>query len=1044
MNLHLERPEFLWLTLLAIPVVLLGRHSGAMRLRAERNIATTARLIVLAVCVGLLAGIEIVRQHTDLTVIAVVDESESVLRFAKPPADANQPPATAGQPMAGPQSIRPWVRQWVHQTSRGHEPGDRLGLVTYDGGVTVQTLPSAVLATGTDAQTDPTPGTRTGDAVRLAMALFPPDTGKRIVLISDGNDTAEGAADTTALVTVAREALAAGVPIDVLPIEYTVGAEVVVDRVYAPVEARQGQSVPLRVVLRSTSRANGTLFLRHNGKLIDLNQSEPGTGTPVLADQWTSERSATAVDQEPANEQPAGRYVWVRRLDLPVADSGTNDFQAVFEPAPDSGDTIATNNSARTFTLVHGKGQVLFVDGVGGVSGRVLPDILEDHGIELDRLVGQTLPASLEALQRYDGVILQNVPADRVTPAQQQMLARYVNDLGGGLIMVGGPDSFGAGGWANTAVDRILPVECQLPTQTVLPSGALVLVLDRSGSMGSTVAGTVYTQQDLANEAAVLALSTLYPQDWVGVIAFDNSHDWVVKLMVNSDPYSVAEAVKEIQPSGGTSIYPAIKEAYRELNKLSERDAAVKHIVLLTDGHGGGGPFDELAVQIREAGITLSTIGVGDGVSAQLLADLATIGGGTYYHVTDPGNLPQVFIKEARTIRRNLIKEGTFDPQLFRTGSPITAAIGGLPALHGFVLTGPKRDPRVFMPIRGPEGEPIFAHWQVGLGRTAAFTSDATNRWATEWLTWPGYADFWARTVRAVTRPPVGKEFELTTTLRDQKLHLRLDAMSPVDAGEPGAFANFLRVSGAVLQPDGTTAAVTLTQTGPGVYEGFASATMPGNYIASLFAQGPKDSDERRVIFGGVTKPPSGELNFFESNRGLLVQVARMTGGRVLQPAALAGQSLFSRDAVRPSRSIRPIWPQLLLLLVVLFLLDVAARRIVINPRESWTRLVDATHRITRLLQPRQSEAGTTLDALKRRASRVDLDRASDPPATVHPTVKPARDRQSAIPIAQPDTTAPPEESGVADDPPDTTNRLLAAKARAKRQLDERNDSSQP
>ena len=205
---------------------------------------------------------------------------------------------------------------------------------------------------------------------------------------------------------------------------------------------------------------------------------------------------------------------------------------------------------------MHGKGRVLVVDHLGAPSGRILPEALREHGIDLDVVPPAGLPRRLDALQRYDAVILQNVPADAVSSRQQKMLARYVNDLGGGLIMIGGVDSFAAGGWTNSPVDRVLPVSCQIPSQTVLPSGALVIVLDRSGSMGANVSGSAYSQQELANEAAVLALATLYPQDLVGVIAFDHSPKWVVKLQFNSDAAAVAKRSARSSPAVVRTSFP--------------------------------------------------------------------------------------------------------------------------------------------------------------------------------------------------------------------------------------------------------------------------------------------------------------------------------------------------------------------------------------------------------------------------------------------------------------------------------------------------------
>ena len=204
------------------------------------------------------------------------------------------------------------------------------------------------------------------------------------------------------------------------------------------------------------------------------------------------------------------------------------------------------------------------------------------------------------------------------------------------------------------------------------------------------------------------------------------------------------------------------------------------------------------------------------------------MGGGTYHDIANPSNLPQVFIKEAKTIRKSLIKETEFTPQMVSTGSPVTRDLPSTPPLKGLVLTGPSATRGCFTPMLGPEGEPLFAHWQTGLGRAAAFTSDATNRWATPWLTWGGYPDFWGRTLRHVSRPTPTRSADLLAEVRGDRLKLRLDAAAPeADGAEGRTFGNFVDARGAVIRPDGSVTRVELRQTGPGLYEADAPPSPP-------------------------------------------------------------------------------------------------------------------------------------------------------------------------------------------------------------------------
>ncbi len=1064
--IRFDQPEYLWLLLLAVPIAWLGMRSLAALEPARRWTAIVLRLLVLAVLVLMLAGLQAVQTHDDLTVIAVMDQSESVRQFAKPPTELNGTEDDVND-------ISQWAREYLKQTAADRRDGDQLGLVTYDGKSSVRALPSEATDLDTGTIDQPNEGTDTASAIRSGMALFPPDSGQRMVLFSDGNDTSGD------VIAAAQEAAAAGIRIDVLPAPYQVEHEVMVERLIAPNEAREGQTVPVRVVLRATRPADGFIQLSHDDVFIDLNGALEGTGAPVYKSDWTLEETSqtenstddpTVEDTNTVDEPMLGKYITVREVDVPMGFTGVNKFRAIFETS-DEDDTMQINNQAEAFTLVSGKGRILFVDNVGGESGSILPRALASRGIEMDVVGPEGVPISLDRMQRYDAIILQNVPYDQVI-AQQRLMAKYVHDLGGGLIMLGGPDSFGAGGWTNSEIDKyILPVSCQIPSQTILPSGALALVIDRSGSMAAPVGGTMRTQQELANEAAVLALNTLYPQDLICVIAFDGSAHMIVKTQPNTDPVAVAKKVRSIQPGGGTESYYGLEMAYKELAPLTVQDAAVKHVIMLTDGMSGEsitGGYVKMLGLMNKQGITLSTIGVGDGHNSQLLKQLASMGSGNYHPITNPSNLPQVFIKEAKTIRKNLVKENPFTPTVQPTGSPIMASISSVPELRGLVLTGEKHDPRILMPMVGPEGEPVFAHWQVGLGRSAAFTSDATNRWATQWLSWGGYPDFWARTVRSIARPSASRDTDLIVGISDGQLNIQLDAAfeSSQTTGNrrqrAGSFGNFLDVKGSVLKPDGTVEQVALDQVGPGQYRANVPAGQTGNYVVSLFIESPDGS--RRAVFGGAGKPPGEELRRFKSNNAVLERIAEITNGRVLDPTQPQTAGLFERNVPFETRSIRPLWRTLLLWLVVFFILDVACRRIAWDPVAIWEWSKQRVDSLLGTLKPREVEVETTLAALKNRqaqteqqladrAAGVRLTKVASEPAVPAPSTK--RKFEASEDFVASSNFA--ESVGGATDNPNsayalndkqsdgdtaegegmTTSRLLAARRRAREQMND-------
>jgi|GEM_PF-78401 len=967
-KLQFDRPALLLLALIALPIFALGAWSLVQLGPARRWTSVYLRVFVLLLITTMLAGFRTVQMHDELTVVSLIDTSESVSKFFTPP------PGPNGEP----QDYEQWLRSYFQQAGGDKRSDDYWSAQTFDGRPTVRLSPSlgdVMLPDGTvEAPYDGSNGQR---AIESGMAAKQQaDSALRMVLVSDGNIDGE-------VMAAVQAAAAAGVQIDVLPLQYKVKGEVMVEAVRATPEARKGQTVKVSVELRSADRVPGQLLLKHNDRWVDLNGPAEGEGVRIDAREWRTRIDAGEDDE-------VGLYALTKYIDRPISENGVNTFDAIFVPDDDAGlaNTITANDTGQAFTLVAGPGKVLVVDGVDGEAGQILPRALAERGIDTILAPVTAMPSRLADMRDYDAILMHNVPADNVPPRVQRNLTRYVHDLGGGFVMIGGPDSFGAGGWTNTDIDKyILPVHCQIPSQKILPSGALILVIDRSGSMFSSVGGTQFTQQNVAAEAAILALSALYPQDKIGVVSFDTSAKWIVDLQYNKNPKAIADKIRAMQPGGGTDIRSGVNAAFDKLAKEPVGDSAIKHMIVITDGHGDMPNNFTLGAKLANAGVTISTIGVGDGHNAAGLSALANTGNGQFYPVNNPANLPQVFIKEARAIRKNLIKEATFDPVVRPVASPIMVGINAVPPLRGFVLTGPKSDPRIFTPIVGPEAEPIFAHHQVGLGRAAAFTADATNRWAQDWLgDWGGssnYADFWARTVRQIARPAASTQADLTTSIAGDTMTIRLDAAGDIDfnntRGRSASFGNNLQVVGSVEDPDGNLVNVTLEQVGPGIYEARVPANQAGNYIVDLNMTS-SDGEARRVI-GGSSKPAGGELRNFQSNIALLQQIAEMTGGRVLDPANPADANLYNRDVPIESTSTRPLRWQLMPFLLALLLMDVACRRIAWEGQEVAAWAKGRANAVLGIMQTRKVESESTMAALKatREATAEKLNQPAEP-----------------------------------------------------------------
>ncbi len=904
MSLTFESPIWLALIALVIPVAITGAlWFRASMSRARMLSAIALRSAVVALIAAMLAGASSVRTSERQAVIAVIDVSESVRAFG-------------GNVEGGAARALAMVERWLDYAlaSPDRTPDDLFGAVVFDGASIAAMTPRTLSADpgpdgpfGAEIDFTMVEGSNIDQALRFASALFPPDATRRLVLFSDGNETQGDA------LAAAEEISAQGprMPIDVVPLAYNVTGEVLVEDVDAPPQAAEGSTVRVRVVLRATQRTAGTLQLLYEGEPVDINGDEAGFGRRVVV------------------ESPRSIF----DIELELGEATVHRLRPVFTPTDPALDRVAVNNAADAFTITPGKGRVLVVDGVDdarpGSPGRTLVGALESAGVATETIAPSEMPVDLLRLQANDLVIMQNVAADEISLRSQRMLIDYVTELGGGLVMSGGPDAFGAGAWNGTEVEDILPVELDLPEQLIVPPAAIVIVLDNSGSMNFSIQGSLRVKQEVANEGAALAIETLDPRDLVCVLAFNTTTDTVVPMQRNSDPEAIARRVRSIRAGGGTNLGPALIRALRQLQAGDAARASVRHVIVLSDGRSEGSPesFIETARRMNEEGISVSTIAVGDEADSDTMRAIAEAGAGEYYPVSDPNTLPRVFIRDIRIVRKPLIRQVPFVPMDLDSASPVALGLGSpLARLEGLVLTQPKEDPLINYAIASPEGEPILAHWFVGRGQVAAWTSDAHN-WAQPWITSGQYAQMWTQMVRTIARPTAGRSSDLSTRLEGDDLVVRLDATD-----DDGAPIDLLSVPGALFTPAGERVDIALEQIGPGAYETRVPARARGNYVVALF---PRRGDNALPsVVGAASRALGEEYRRLRSNVGLLQQIAQATGGTVHSLDDPTGVTLYDKSAIEPVRASSPMWRVLLVWTLALMLLDVATRRV------AWDRLL--------------------------------------------------------------------------------------------------------
>jgi Ca-activated chloride channel homolog len=553
--------------------------------------------------------------------------------------------------------------------------------------------------------------------------------------------------------------------------------------------------------------------------------------------------------------------------------------------------------------------------------------------IACDVRPARELPAR-PALERYDLVVLADVPRAALGDGALATLEAFVRD-GGGLLVAGGGDAFGAGGWQDTRLESLLPVLLDLPERNDEASLALALAIDRSGSMAGP-------KMDLTKEAARATVEMLPASDLIAVDVFDNQASPVVHLQRASNRVRILGDIGRIQASGGTNILAGLREAFDELAPARARK---KHIILLTDGQSSYEGIPELLDAAAAQKITVSAIGVGEGADQAQLKLIARRGGGRFYPTNDPASIPRIFSHETSQVsRRSIVEEPTPVKVLKHVDALAGLPLDTAPPLGGYSVTRPR--PRAELLLTAPDGAPLLARWQVGLGQVAAWTSDLEPRWSAAWMRWPPFTKFWAQVTRALMRRHAANHFPLRAALDGDRVTLAVDAVGADDHFLAGLDA---RVDVTAVPPRGPARAprpIALAETAPGHYEGAFRTDLPSG--GALLLQGqltragaPVGEATGRLAlpYAPELRPRAPSLDGGGNGRGvadashgpaLLAAVAARTGGRVLtNPVDVLDPGADHTETRQPLRT--PV----LLVTMALFVVDVALRRLRLPARRA-------------------------------------------------------------------------------------------------------------
>ena len=850
MPILLNKPLFLTLWLL-IPFIwiMMRRSSGPVAWSTPKKITATIRTLLIIVLGLALSEPQLLHHSDQVNVVFCLDVSESIYEDQRRAAET-----------------------FVKRAAAAMQNSDQAGLVVFGRQATLeislrkdfdfQVLRSEVNQNYTNIY----------DALQLAIGNFPQQGKNKILIFSDGNENIANSRDMSYL------ARSLGIEIYPVPLATWFGKnEAYVKTLSTPPRVTLETPFEIRLVVISSIKKQADLVLIKNGKLLFQESKELKSGTNVF----------TFTDA--------------------LAEPGLYLYKAVVNFSEDA---FFQNNEGLAFTTGTQKARILYLTDQARPA-TYLVEALKTQGLAVDDQHIKHMPASFHGFVDYNAIILDNVSGRSLSYSTMEQIEKYVKETGGGLIMIGGDTSFGAGFYKNTPIEKILPVDMDAPTDIELSELYLIFVIDKSSSMTSSYKKK--SKLEIAKIAAFSSIEMLNPIDSVGIVTFDTEFDWTVPLTRARARQKIAANLSRITEGGGTDLYPALKDVHRVLNQVS---AVKKHVIILSDGETEEADFKALVQSMGASNISISTVSIGQGSNINLMKSIAEWGRGRAYYTDDPNSIPQIFTGETKIISKKIITEKTMQP-IVNTANELLQGISdtALPVIFGQVVTYPKSGADLL--LKTTQG-PLLAAWQYGLGRSVAFTSDLSGRWGKDWVNWEHYGRFASQMVKWVQRKESNQRFFASIKRSDENGTFTVDVTT-----EQKRFVNHLDLKANLLLPSGKNRILAMAQIAPGRYACSFPAEEIGAYFFSVYSDSNDYLATPRTFGFGI--PYTEEFNRTAVNEKLLAHLAATSKGQVLSldtnPA-----DLF-KDASNSKASGTSLWSYLIILFLLLLTADVAVRK---------------------------------------------------------------------------------------------------------------------
>ncbi len=772
------------------------------------------------------------------------------------------------------QSIPAGMRRWMAGASKALAPGQQDRVFVFASTIKeISTAGEAVREDGAvDAEVD---DQKTNLENLLSRLLALPDAPRNLFLFTDGWET-QGNVES-----LLPAAAAAGLKIyPMVPTERQSIPNVAVSKILAPNQSNGGEKLLFKVVLDNQNDAmvEGSLILTRNGRTFksSLVKLQPGSQT-------------FSYETTPAEGE-------------------LTTIQATFAARSGEADRYRGDNQARAWVTVRSKAKILLINGQGD-SGSYLEEIIKRQGLDLTVRRPDTAPSPLG----YKIVIFNNAEREKFPAGYLEAVERHVN-AGNGFIMLGTDQSFAPLSYRQTPIEKLLPVQPREPPKREEKNRAVVLVIDKSGSMRDD------NRISYAKEAAKAVARELRDIDLLGVVGFDDSPFVVVYLETMARLRGVIDTqIDRLKPGGQTYFLPALKEARQQLERV---DAARKHIILLSDGvtRGSQGELVDLVGSMKnDLKITVSAVAIGTEADVRIMKQISQYGGGLFHHTIDPSSLPKIVLEQLQDKPKDESPDNRPLVPVLANGSELLVGFASknFPQVLGYMESDLKKGAKVDLLIpRDGRRAPLLASWRYGSGRVVALTMDLAGRFSRNWIPWTGLQGFWARVFEWLS-PKEENLVPIHKASVNLVGHQSVLDLSVYD--DNGANSQF-RFS---LSGKGEKSAGPLVKLAPGHYQAVLPITVNGDYRIDL----SENRDGRGIAYPPVAYTLAydriSETPRATPNIPLLLRLAQATGGEI-NPKSL--KELIQSTT---SQTFKPIWQGFVIGAICLFLLELAVRKFV-------------------------------------------------------------------------------------------------------------------